>query len=158
MILSIDTIRSRRLALGLSVRAFARAVGVSPMTVTALENGRNHEDLSLRLVCRIAAALDLELASLLERPEEQPSGPDDVIVEAALAELGRLVHRDELARALEWDIARLAAALERLERRLIATGQRLRTRGANVALATAPEVLTGTQQTALAHAKQAAAA
>jgi hypothetical protein len=83
-------------------------------------------ELSLRNVCDLAYVLGVDPADLLVRPKVQRDPePDDVRVEAALAEAGRLVGREELADLFGWSLRRTLDALHRLDERLSTTGQRL---------------------------------
>jgi hypothetical protein len=92
------------------------------MTMRRIEEGGGHGDLTLRFAARMAEILGVDLAALLQVFEPNPPRPDDVAVEAALAELGRCTPAEELARALGWSLERTNAALEALERRLSVSG------------------------------------
>lgn len=111
----------RRLA-GLSQRALARLLCVAPMTIHRIENGGGHGDLSLRFIDRLAPALGADLATLLPAPRDAEPSSDDVAVEAALADIGRYVPVEELARALGWTLGRTNVALAHLDKRLESTG------------------------------------
>jgi len=65
-----DVLRARRAELGLSMRAVARAAGVSPSYLGAVEAGRNPATgrapvPSVRVLARLAVVLSVDLASLL---------------------------------------------------------------------------------------------
>jgi transcriptional regulator with XRE-family HTH domain len=117
----------RRLA-GLSQRALARLLVVAPMTIHRIENGGGHGDLSMRFVDKLAAAIGVDIATLLPAAEEVEPKADDVVVEAALHELGRYIPVEELARALGWTLDRTDAALIDLNDRLRTTGLMLKKR------------------------------
>jgi hypothetical protein len=92
--------------------------------------------LSVASLWRIGAALDLTMAELFgDTPpaSDEPPEPaeDDITVEAALAEHGGVLTRDDLALALGWSLPRLERALLVLDQRLAPTGQRLRRVGWN---------------------------
>jgi transcriptional regulator with XRE-family HTH domain len=96
-------IRERRLELGLSLREFARRVGVSPPFVTDLEAGRRNP--SAEILGRIAAVLDLpgsELESLDTRltPEVRRWVESEPEVGRLLRRLKRSPRRDEMLRRL----------------------------------------------------------
>lgn len=131
----------RRLA-GLSQRALARLLLVAPMTIHRIENGGGHGDLSLRFVDKLATAIGVDIATLLPAPEEPEPKPDDVVVEAALAELGRYVPIEELARALGWTLERADAALRNLQERLRITGQMVKKRRFDYSIGPRPAVVT----------------
>lgn len=96
-------IRERRLELGLSLREFARRVGVSPPFVTDLEAGRRNP--SAEILSRIASALDLptaELESLDNRltPEVRRWVESEPEMSRLLRTLKRSPRRDEILRRL----------------------------------------------------------
>jgi len=128
-VLDTRLIRERRLALGLSQGALAGRLGVSPPLVRKLEQGENHHHLTLALVGQVGEVLGVPLHELVSAPDERAeANPDDLRVEAALAERRKKVRASELARALGWTLPRTHAALKRLRQRLEPTGQRLQQR------------------------------
>lgn len=149
-ILSTERLRQFRLQAGLSQRALARSTGFSTsQTVRALEDGRGHDDLTLRHLIRISDGLGVEPALLFDQPEGAAPTADDITLEAALAQTGRWIERDDLAATLGWKIERLATAAESLRVRLASTGQRLVTRNGRVKLIPAEGVLTSRQTQAV---------
>lgn len=125
-LLDTDLITERRTALGLTRPALARQIARSAPVIAALEQGTNHDRLTLRLLRDLASALALQPADLLVTPEH--SGPitaDDARVEAALATAEKGVSAANLAHALGWPLDRVHAALETLRDRLAPTGVQL---------------------------------
>lgn len=121
-----DLIRRARLARNLSQRIVARNAQLLPAQLLKLERSGRCEQLTLGALFRLADALCVEPASLLEHSHEaRIPKADDVAVEAALASVGRATNRDDIAWALGWDLERVNRALRALEERLQMTGQRL---------------------------------
>jgi transcriptional regulator with XRE-family HTH domain len=153
-ILSTNRVRRFRLQARLSERALARATAMTGMSIRALEQGRNHDELTLRHLVRIARALGVDPAALLTpdpavKPEPRP---DDVMLEAALAGINRYTHPHDLARGLGWTLDRTTAALEQLRLRLETTGQRLANQNGRVKIVPAAGLLTDSQEHDLANA------
>lgn len=141
----------RRLA-GLSQRALARLLVVAPMTIQRIENGGGHVDLSMRFVDKLATAIGVDIATLLPVAEEAEPRPDDVVIEAALADLGRYIPVEELARALGWTLERADAALLDLDERLRSTGLMLKKRRFSYSLGPRQAVVTEGQHANLQRA------
>jgi transcriptional regulator with XRE-family HTH domain len=141
----------RRLA-GLSQRALARLLVVSPVTIQRVENGGGHGDLSMRFVDKLATEIGADIATLFPVPERAEPKADDVVVEAALTELGRYIPVEELARALGWTLERANAALHDLEERLRTTGQMLKKRRFSYSLGPRQAVITEEQHANLQRA------
>lgn len=74
-----ERLKAGRLRRGLSVRALAREVGVSPSLVSQIENGKANP--SVGTLYAIVSALDVSLDELFDRgdrtPEAEPLGPGD---------------------------------------------------------------------------------
>ncbi len=124
-LLDVELIARRRTELGMSQRALAAEAGMNPAAVSVLEAGGNHAEFPLRIVKRLADSLALPLRSLFRIEEEdgdRAPTPDDVVVEASLVSSGQGVQRQEIARALGWELARTANALDALRRRVEGTG------------------------------------
>jgi transcriptional regulator with XRE-family HTH domain len=153
-VLSLTRLRRYRLQAGLSERALARATAMTGMSITALEQGRNHDELSLRHLLRIARALNVDPTALFATDTCQTvePTPDDVAIEAALAGVGRYTRPHDLARGLGWTLSRTTDALERLRIRLANTGQRVAAQNGKVKLVPAAGVLTDAQEQAVANA------
>lgn len=138
---------------GFSIRRVARHLGVSATAVASLEAGANHAGLPLRVVVTdLARLLGVAPAELFARDGGQPAVPtsDDQAVEAALAMRRSATSTTDLARALEWDLARVREALTQLEGRLQQSGVRLHDHGwQRYALRPATEHLSDHQQRAL---------
>jgi hypothetical protein len=113
-----------------------------------IEEG-GHSDLTLGFVSRLAEHLGVDIGALLTTAKSVQPGVDDVVIEAALAELGRYVPVEELARALGWSLGRANAALEVLDERLATTGMLLKRKRFEYSLGPRPSVLTGVQHAAL---------
>jgi transcriptional regulator with XRE-family HTH domain len=122
-ILDSERIRQLRLENGLSQRALSYLLGVSLTFVRHLERGGNHEQLTLRTVSRLAEVLGAEPYDLFlrDRSSADPS-PDDVRVEALLANEGAALAAQEIAAAFGWPVRRVHDALAQLKRRLGSAG------------------------------------
>lgn len=126
-------IAARCAAGGLSIHEAAKKAWVDPALLWD-DAGRDGDDRIpvgvLRQLCRI---LDVDLTELAESrgpggdAEDAAEGPpDDVRVEAALAEFDEGLSRDSLAEAFGWPLERVERALAVLDERLGPSGRRLR--------------------------------
>jgi transcriptional regulator with XRE-family HTH domain len=139
VLLDTTLIRTRRMELGLSQRAVARRLGVSPVVVKAIENGTNHRDMPLGLVAELAELLAVELATLLARPEPRESGPPPATLGALLATAGGPVTFDTLTGALGCTPAETRGHLATLDAQLTPSGLRVQQGDAGVRLIAADE-------------------
>lgn len=154
-LLNAALIVSRRLELSLSQRQLADLSDLSAPTIGRIEAGESAPDLSLGNLHRLAEALALEPWELLRSTttSETIVGHDDARVEAILVEAGRLVRKEEIADAMEWDLARTNAAIDALGDRLEGTGLRLhRHAEGSVAVRPAPIGLTEVERERAARA------
>ncbi len=75
-----EAVRRLRAARGISVRELAARVGVSPATISAIENGKT--GISIQRLHQIATALAVPAASLVEDPpaptQPRNAGPSSV--------------------------------------------------------------------------------
>jgi transcriptional regulator with XRE-family HTH domain len=118
-------ITERRVAAGLTIRLLAERLGVDARSLEDLERAWG-DRVSVHLLERVCTALDLDPAEVLAPPSAAPpAATDDRKVEAALAEHGGVLTRDDLAAALGWPLARLERALLALAHQLRPTGLRL---------------------------------
>ena len=126
-ILDRDTIKILRTAQGMSHSQFARALGVSPVVVRDLELGRNHHELTLRFLARLADVLEADPRDLLRR-DRGTTDPteDDIRVEALLSYEGPTLSTHEIAAAFGWTLLRTHQAIRQLRDRLVNGGTRLR--------------------------------
>lgn len=131
-----DTMRQRRLELGLARRDVAREVGVSEGAVARIERGGNADDWPVRQVRRLAAALGMTLAELLDRDGDAPGAPPDDASRIAtlLAHNERLTPVRALAEALGWTLQRTNEALGGLDQRTESVGLRVQQLRGQVAL------------------------
>ena len=143
--LDIDLIVRRRHELGLSQRHVARQLGVTPVTVVALENGTNHGDLPLRLIARLADALACDITDLVDRPRphgDDRDDPDDgdpvAKVGSLLASTDGVVAVETLADSIGGTLARTTELLDELDQRLRSCGLRLHRARAGVQLVADP--------------------
>ena len=119
-------IAARRAALGLSRYELAQASGLPTGTLEHIENRGIHDNLQLDAAVKLATALGIPIADLLQRERPGPAAiRGDVTVEALLAEQRRPIPAEDLAATLGWTPARTLAALRALDRRLDGTGQAL---------------------------------
>lgn len=139
MTLETARIATRRHELGYSQRALARHLGVTGAVIAAIEDGTNHDQLTLALLRRLADTLALPLPALLadrdtSRPDDHADdGGDGGDVDGDAATLGALLHhadeqrlpRDTAAATLRWDLDRTERAADRLSERLTAAGATL---------------------------------
>lgn len=130
-LLDAKALVARRNEAGLSRRQLAVRVGVSHSTIRLLERDENHDVLTLGLVGRICDVLGVQLGAVLADSQGGGGGgPDERLLEAALAEhRGGLVHRSDLEHSFGWDRRRFTEAAERLDKRLIDSGQVLHRSG-----------------------------
>lgn len=119
-------IADRRAALGLSRYELAQASGLTTGTLEHIEHRGTHDNLQLDSAVKLAAALGVPVADLLQRERPGPAAiRGDVAVEALLAEQRRPIPAEDLAATLGWTLARTLAALRALDHRLSGTGQAL---------------------------------
>jgi transcriptional regulator with XRE-family HTH domain len=151
-LIDADALARLRSERGLSQRALGAEAGLNPVVISTLERGRNHADLTLRQLQRIAGALGVAPSSLLAKEgwsgDPVEAKPEDAIVEAALVCTDAATTTTDLATALNWPLKRVTQALQALERRLGVTGQRLH-RASNGYSLRAAEILTEEERVAL---------
>lgn len=136
-ILDSAAIRNRRITLAISERELARRLGVSATVVDALERGRNHADLHLDVIVRLAEVLGLCLDELLPRaPSASPAG-DPATLGRLLGHLAAAVPATTLAQALGWPLERTQAAIDELTQLLPAVGSRIQHSAGGVAIVAA---------------------
>lgn len=122
-------VRRLRLAGGMSRRELAPRLNVSQTAIRSIEEGRNHDELTVRHLRLLADVLGVPLAELfLERPARTSERADDDTqrVIAALTFLRASIHRDDLARWLGWTLPRTATALANAAATLDGTGALVR--------------------------------
>ncbi len=125
-LLEARRIRSLRLRAGLSRRAIAPQLALSQTAVRSIEQGRNHDDLTLRHVRKLAQALGVESHELLAPPPSRRTGTEDsAVIIAALQHAARPLRREQLCEALKWPLSRVVAALDSAQRQLRGTGLNL---------------------------------
>jgi AcrR family transcriptional regulator/DNA-binding XRE family transcriptional regulator len=101
-------VRAARASKGLTLRSLARALDVSPATLSQIENGRT--GLTVHRLSRIADALDLTPADILDTVVTPAAAPDQDTPKAALRLLPTATHWREYG-PLKFDPV-LSAALE----------------------------------------------
>lgn len=128
-ILDTERVHSLRIGAGLTEKDLAGRLGLSPPVVRRLEEGTNHEQLSVRDLVRLADVLGVEPAVLFrernQAPDPRTAGrhPDDAEkAGAALATLRKKIRTDDLSHALHWPRPRTQAALAALAQRVQACG------------------------------------
>ncbi len=118
-------VRRLRLAGGMSRRELAPRLNVSQTAIRSIEEGRNHDELTVRHLRLLADVLGVPPAELfLERPASTSERTDEDTqrVIAALTSLRTPIHRDTLARWLGWTLPRTATALANAAATLDGTG------------------------------------
>jgi len=128
-IIDCRRLRERRLAAGLSQRQLGKALGVDAVLIMRLERGESHDSLPLHRLTALGRALGVSPASLLADGSgaPEPAGLEDDARQlcALLAELDKMVGRDELAEALNWPLSRVNDATRALSNRLHDSGLKL---------------------------------
>ena len=111
----------------MSASKLARLLACSQPVIRLMERGRAHDRMTLDFLHRLANVLEVSPASLLVTDDDVAPVPsrDDVRIEAALQTSERPTTRDELARALGWELQRVERALDSLGSRLGGTGAML---------------------------------
>src|SRR5690349_18627973 len=103
----------------------ARQLGTTSQTVQRLRDGRNHADMTLRMLGRIGDARGVDLVVAGARTDQAATDqgtPDEIRLEAALLHRRDAVPLSVLARILGWRLGRALAAADHLEARLMGTG------------------------------------
>lgn len=155
MILDGEHIRQRRIELRLSHRAVAAHLGVSPAAVRCIEDGRNHNDLSLATIVRLADTLAVGITTLFRpaTPTDPPTDDTDVAtLGSALHAAGTLTPTAAIAQALGWTIDRTNQAADRLANTLTPAGLRLHRLNGQLAIERATEPIDPTQLKAVVRA------
>lgn len=75
-LLDTQRLRQARLAAGFTERGIARQLGTSALRIRRLEAGFGHPQVTLDLLTRLAATLDLNPAELLSYTDRPPSRAD----------------------------------------------------------------------------------
>lgn len=132
-----QVVRRRRQQMGEqgSIRAFARATGLTSISVRSIETkNRIVGETPLHQLTRMAEVLGVPVTDLLERPDpEQPApveDPDEADdLDADVGRLARLLTRDSrltrkvaIAQIFDWQLPRLRAAQEALSAHLQPVG------------------------------------
>lgn len=146
----LDTalITRRRIELGLSQRALSAECGFTNVTISLLESGRNHEELTIRKLGRLADALGLPIGALFAdaRGDGRKPVEDDRVLEALLAEARQALGRGQIAVTLGWALDRVEAALAQLAIRLESTGVLLHRASSGFTLRPRSELLSREQR------------
>lgn len=140
--LDIDLLRRRRRELALSQRAVAAACDCTTPVIVSLEAGRNHDELTVAFLTRLADTLAVDIRSLHQTadPAEPSERTDDpATVGSALVATGVLTPITGLAESLGWTLERTRLAVDQLEQHLPAVGMRLHRLEGRVAIRRADE-------------------
>lgn len=132
-VLDGEVVRSRRVLLGLSQRALAAALRVTPRVILRIEHGMRQNELDVSFIADLADALAVTPAQLLVShhasrrcvPGDRVDGADVRAVGGVLAGGGDWVLVDGIAEALGWTLGRTFVALDELGRQATTLGQRL---------------------------------
>jgi transcriptional regulator with XRE-family HTH domain len=155
--LDCEFIRTRRQQLGLTESALGELTGTSTTTISGLQRGTNHENLRLRFLSRLAAALGVLPSDLFRTTNAVPGQApmlDDVRLEALLYAHHRIAHRASVARALGMTMDQLTDAEEHLAARLAGSGVWLQ-RHWGLAIHDRTGLVTASERAALAQAETA---
>ena len=127
-ILDGDRVRSLRLERGISQRELARRLRVTSIVIRNLEEGRNHSELTLRLLDELADALVVDPSALVQRRQTHDAQGANA-VEGDVRKLGAVLASERtgltskaLALAAGWKLDRLAKARTALNEQLQAVG------------------------------------
>ena len=141
MLLNVELIRRRRRELGLSERAIAKHLGATSPTVAGIEEGTNHEQLTLRTVVTLAQVLGVQPSDLIVTERRSDVDPDLVRqVGQLLGAVGRPVPIDLVAELVGVTLDGVDALIGELDRRLHDAGFGVRNDGVEVALVGEPIV------------------
>lgn len=153
MLLDVEAIRSRRVALRTTERQLGRRIGGSGQLVRRIEAGLSHEGLTLRTVNRLAKALGMPIAKLFPPPPQvadalaEPQGVAEGVEEdvarvgALLAELREPILLEVVASVLRLPMDRVASTLPALRDYLLSAGQTLSVSDGTVAIGATPTVV-----------------
>lgn len=125
-------LEAARVAAGLSDREVGAQARLTGGTVRRFADGEGGDgELSLRSAAKLAAAVCVPLSYLLGNDAESAApSAEDAQVEALLAGADSLVRSTDIAFAMSWTLKRTLRALDKLDSRLLGSGQMLY-RGAN---------------------------
>lgn len=156
-ILDHNRIVMARLELNLSQRDVAFAVGIHPVTMSRLEQGRSDETLALGTIDRLAAALGLSTTTLFRQPDTNhaPNDPtnDAPRLEALMCDCGTALSADEIAVSFGWTIPRAQAALSALKGSLAGRGVTIFSSGRRHRLVARSDMLTSPERERLERAR-----
>lgn len=160
--LDTDFMVARRLELGYSHRKMEEETGLSVTTIASLETGRNHTKVTLAMLDRFAAALQVSMGRLLaERHRTQdaaaPAGAglseDACRLGQLLLAAGKGIPRAAAARTLDVGLKRIHSAVRELQAYSASSPLvRLTTANSRVALVLREDALTASELNALRHA------
>lgn len=141
MLLNVELIRRRRRELGLSERAIAKHLRVTSPAVAGIEEGTNHEQLTLRTVVTLSRVLGVQPSDLIVTDRTSDLDPDRVRqVGQLLGAVGRPVPIDLVAELVGVTLDEVDALVEELDSRLRIAGFGVRNDGVEVALVGEPIV------------------
>lgn len=123
-LLDTDLIIERCLELGLSPIDLARELGVSTVAIRSLEQGKNHDKLTLRRVRLLAETLGVPIAALLSREYQSSdrTASIELRAEAALALMSRRIYPHDYATAVGCTPEQAHTAFTRLRERRDGSG------------------------------------
>ncbi len=135
-ILDPVALRRRRIEAGLHPTALTDAVSATnSQTIHRLERGCDQSHLTFGFLATVCETLGVDVSDLLDRShratdscdktESSGEADDAARVGALLAAAGEWCPVDHLADTLRWNLERTVCALDRLDVRLAAAGQRL---------------------------------
>lgn len=159
----IDPIVFRRLRLAaeISEAEAGRRSGVSATIVALIESGETKGHMTLAAAGRLAAAIGVHLADVLEQEVETPipntqeeRDRDAVLLESLLFVAGKRIHLAAVAAATGWSVERARTAADKLHEQLEDRGIRLNRTGQTCGLR--PRVDTRTKEQLSAIERQVA--
>jgi len=135
-LLNAELIRRRRLELGLSLREVAKYLGGTAQVVLGIENGSNHERITVAVLANLAELLGVDPADLLAVTEPPKSDRSELAgrVGSLLQAVAGPVSVDTLADVLSTPIADIWSAVDVLDDLLRPAGLRVQRVGPDVAV------------------------
>lgn len=140
--LNAGLIRQRRRDLGLSIHEVARQLRVTDAVVKRLEEGVNHEWVTVGELTRLAEILSVDVHDMIDAPARAAGPGDDKRVEQVgrvLSEIEKLVPRSSLCKALDCTPEELEETLAQLDAALRPVGMSVHHFKASVSLEPVPE-------------------
>jgi len=99
-VIDSNKLRKLRMLAGLSQRQLCKLAGIGPLGVKRIEDGADASRLPLHVVGRIAAALGVQIADLIDNPARGAALPDVTTSAASTTDVGLDLNQARLLRRL----------------------------------------------------------